>query len=322
MTFWQSPEWRARVDSIYELDSVKGEPALLPWWKEAWRLFRQQGNYDIILTMGVRASFAFAALCRLFGRKTCQVMTEVFIDSPRHQSMLWQLKTALYRRLARHAAGVITNSTMEISTNAARYTIPADRFHYVPLCTTITEPVYDPRPDGYLFCGGRTLRDYSTLKSVMLAGHLPWHVVTGAGDLTGTDFPDRIIIHREISRERYLELLRGARVVVLPLLRTERATGQVVILEAMSYGKPVITSRTPGAVDIIRDQENGFLVDPGDAAAIQNILDRLVIDPEMCARIGRQAFMDVQTLFTVKTHAELRLKAVLSIWNEYSGHQP
>jgi glycosyltransferase involved in cell wall biosynthesis len=314
MAFWQSPEWMARVDSIYALDPSHGDPEFMPWWKEAWILFRRRSAYDVILTMGVRESFAYALLCWITRRPSRQIMTEVFIDAPATDNVLWRIKTALYQKLARTCIGMITNSTTEMETNARRFNLPIERFRYVPLNTTIAEPVYDPRPDGYLFCAGRTLRDYATLTEVMRATDLPWHVVAGAHDLRETQLPPHITIHREINRDRYLDLLRGARFVVLPLRPTERATGQVVVLEAMSYGKPVITTRAPGTIDIIQDGKNGFLVEPGDATAIKKILADLLRDHEVCSRIGQQALSDVQTHHTTHTHTSERLETIESLW--------
>jgi glycogen(starch) synthase len=138
--------------------------------------------------------------------------------------------------------------------------------------------------------------------------------VVGSSDLQDTPLPERITIHREINRARYLELLRGARIVVLPLLPTERATGQVVLLEAMSYGKPVITTRAPGTIDIVQHGINGFLVEPGDVNAINQLLDELIRDPEACARIGQQALSDVQRHHTTHTHTKERLNAITSLW--------
>lgn len=314
MAFWQSPAWMARTTSIYPLRAGGGDPSFMPWWKEAWILFRRSGAYDVVLTMGVRESFLYAFLCWITGRSSRQIMTEVFIDAPAHDRLAWRVKTWLYRKLARSALGFITNSTAEIDTNARRFQVPRERFRYVPLNTTIDEPHLVEAPGGYLFCAGRTLRDYATLRAVIDATDLPWHIVGGSGDLEGTTLPARVTVHREIRREAYLDLLRGARLVVLPLLPTERATGQVVLLEAMSYGKPVITSRAPGTIDIVRHGENGFLTEPGDAAAITTLLHQLLPDPAACSRIGQQALRDVQTYHATESHTETRLQAIAELW--------
>lgn len=313
MAFWQSPAWMERVDSIYKLNPAKGDPKFTAWWREVWALFRRGHRYDVVLTMGVRASFAYAALARLFGTKAKHIMCEVFIDQPA-DSPAWRLKTAFYKLLARDAIGFITNSRAEIYTNSRRFEVPADRFIYVPLNSTIEEPTHQPAPEGYLFCAGRTLRDYDSLYKVMMATDLPWQVVGGSDALNGAKLPDRITIHREIDRARYLELLRGARIVVLPLLPTERATGQVVLLEAMSLGKPCITTRAPGTVDIVRDGENALLAEPGDIAAMTAHLNALLADPARAEQIGRAALADIQTHATTARHTELRLQAIEKLY--------
>jgi len=310
MAFWQSPEWLARTDSIYQLDPAGGDPAFMPWWKEALILYYRQSRYDMIHTMGVRTSFAYAFLCWITGKDARQVMTEVFIDAPRKESPAWRVKTWFYRKLARRALGIITNSSAEMETIARRFGLPGGRLRYVPLNTTIANPEAISCPDGHLFCAGRTLRDYPVLLAVMEATGQPWHVVAGQADLNGMALPAHVTLHRELDREHYLSLLRGARIVVLPLLPTERATGQVVLLEAMSYGKPVITSRAPGTMDIIRDGENGFLLEPGDANGIIRRLGELLDNPERCRQVGLQALEDIMTRHTVEIQTRQRLHAL------------
>ncbi len=316
MAFWQSPEWLGRTNSIYPTDPEKGDPEFMPWWKEAWTMFRRSPSFDIVLTMGIRESFAYASLCWLSGRPSRQIMTEIFIDAPQDERLAWKFKTFLYRKLARRCIGIITNSTAEIDTNARRFHLPRDRFRYVPLNTTISSPEYIPAPDGYLFCAGRTLRDYTTLMTVMREMDLPWRIVAGKADMAGMAPSGHVEIYREIERARYLDVLRGARIVVLPLLPTERSTGQVVLLEAMSYGKPVITTRTPGTEDIVRHGRNGFLVAPGDAGEIIRILKSLTGNQAECERVGKHALEDILSHHATRQHALERIAAVEDLYNQ------
>lgn len=320
MTFWQSPEWTARVDSLYRLDSPGDPPQPLPWWREAWQLYRRRRDYDVIHTMGIRESFAYAFLCWITGQPSRQIMTEVFIDDPRPDRLAWRLKTALYRRLARRAMGMIVNSSAEVDSVSQRLAMPRESIRFVPLNSTIEDPRHEPRPAGYLFCAGRTLRDYAVLRDVMLAREEPWQVVAGTRDLLDAALPARITIHREIDRAAYLELLRGARIVVLPLLPTVRSTGQVVLLEAMSLGKPVITTRVPGTVDIIRHGVNGWLVAPGDAKELIGLVDHLLASADECARAGQQALADIRNIHTTALHAQHRLAAITELWNGAQAH--
>jgi glycosyltransferase involved in cell wall biosynthesis len=58
------------------------------------------------------------------------------------------------------------------------------------------------------------------------------------------------------------------------------------VLEAMALGKPVIASRATGNAVIIRDGEDGLLVEPLNSEAWALAIDRLLGDPVLAARLG------------------------------------
>lgn len=65
------------------------------------------------------------------------------------------------------------------------------------------------------------------------------------------------------------------------------------VLEAMSCGLPVITTRAGGVVDIVKDGENGFLTPVGDVEALSEsmieLIENTVLRKEMAAASRRQA---------------------------------
>jgi len=58
------------------------------------------------------------------------------------------------------------------------------------------------------------------------------------------------------------------------------------LLEAMSYGRPVVASRLGGPMELVLDGETGFLVPPSDPAALAAALDRLLADAALAGRMG------------------------------------
>lgn len=76
-------------------------------------------------------------------------------------------------------------------------------------------------------------------------------------------------------------------VLVLPSGQPEPFGG--VVLEAMAYGKPVVGTRIGGTVEQIDDGRTGYLIPPGDPAALADALARLLGDPATCKRLGQQA---------------------------------
>ncbi|VVT22523.1 Glycosyl transferase [Sphingomonas sp. EC-HK361] len=61
------------------------------------------------------------------------------------------------------------------------------------------------------------------------------------------------------------------------------------ILEALSMGRPVVTTDMPGCREPIREGENGFLVPPKDAAALAEAMARFIDQPALVTRMGAAA---------------------------------
>lgn len=314
MAFWQSETWLKATRSIYSL-SGQADPVVRPWWREALELWLRRPAYPVVVTEGVRTSMAYALLCLLTFQSSRQIMTEVFIDAAQPGDPRWRLKTWWHGVLARRAIGLITNSTTELVTMASRYGVDPSRMRFVPLNTNIAEPSRVTTDDGFVLSAGRTLRDYITL--VMAARHIPAPVIIICGehdlDRVTLPLPANVQVLREVPREVYLDHLRRCRVVALPLLPTERSTGQVVMLEAMAYGKPVVTTLSPGTIDTIRDGQNGFAVEAEDAAALAHCVNALLRDHDLARRIGEQAVQDMKELASPERHARLKLDAIASL---------
>jgi glycosyltransferase involved in cell wall biosynthesis len=118
-------------------------------------------------------------------------------------------------------------------------------------------------------------------------------------------------------------LYRSAQVLVLPSVerdyygRTIRVSELLglAVLEAMASGTPVVASRTGGVVEIVRDGETGFLVPPGDPAAVRDRLQLVLGDPTLARRLGDNARQDILDRFTWARVAERCLEA-------YTAHSP
>ena len=96
---------------------------------------------------------------------------------------------------------------------------------------------------------------------------------------------DRLIFK---GHEKTIHLYyRAADVFILP---TYYEPFGLVILEAMASGLPVICSRDAGASELIRDGEDGLLIqDPSQPAEITAVIARLCSDPALRKKIGTSA---------------------------------
>ncbi len=69
-----------------------------------------------------------------------------------------------------------------------------------------------------------------------------------------------------------------------------------VVLEAMSWGLPVIATDVGGVAEVVRDGETGFLVPPSNPQAVAVALGRLAGDPQLARRLGARGREKVKQL--------------------------
>lgn len=106
------------------------------------------------------------------------------------------------------------------------------------------------------------------------------------------------------------ETVRGASVIVVPSEWYENCP--MSVLEAMSYGKPVVASRIGGIPELVVHGETGLLYPAGDRDALAGCLKTLMGDPALRRSFGVAARKRVEERYSLERHnAEL--------WASYQG---
>jgi glycosyltransferase involved in cell wall biosynthesis len=85
----------------------------------------------------------------------------------------------------------------------------------------------------------------------------------------------------------------------------------VVLLEAMSCGLPVVSTEWRGIPSIVDDGVTGFLVDPHDAEALAEQVERLASDAELRQAMGRAGRAKFVREFTYQRYASRMRSAFL-----------
>jgi glycosyltransferase involved in cell wall biosynthesis len=73
-----------------------------------------------------------------------------------------------------------------------------------------------------------------------------------------------------------------------------------VILEALSYGKPVIATEVGGVPEIIRQNKTGLLIPPGSPALMADAMCDILDHPNKGDSLGRTGRDLVKTEFSIK----------------------
>ncbi|MGO8814054.1 MAG: glycosyltransferase [Terriglobia bacterium] len=89
--------------------------------------------------------------------------------------------------------------------------------------------------------------------------------------------------------------------VILPSLED---TWGMVVLEAMSMGKPVLCSKHAGAKEMIQDGVNGFVIDPHNPSELAGRMELLIRVPGLAKRMGEKS-KEILRPYTTRRAAEV-----------------
>jgi glycosyltransferase involved in cell wall biosynthesis len=233
------------------------------------------------------------ALLRLFlpGRRPAIALIG-FIFTERSGAAVNRLRQLYYGFVLARCRCIICHSRLEAARYAALFPRAAKNFVFVPWGGTVTgSDAISAAPMGGAFrllAAGRSGRDYPTLAAAIDGTGIETTVicdnVESLGAIAATD---TLHILRHCYDNEYLAQLAAASAVVVPLAVDNISAGQMVLIQAMAMGRPVVATNTPSITDYITDGVEGLLVPRGDSAALRGALLRLRHDPALVARLGK-----------------------------------
>lgn len=210
------------------------------------------------------------------------------------------VKLLVNRRCFSLAAGIVAWSDWSRDSLVEHYGVPPDKVVVIPPGVDLRQWA---RPDlprdnviRILFVGGDLRRKGGHLlieavrriralaASTADAPTIELHLVTDA------DVPTEpgLHVHPRISPNspELIDLYHRASIFCLPTLGD---CLPMVLSEAGAAGLPVVSTRIGAISEIVNDEDNGLLVDPGDLDALVGALGRLVASPELRLRMGRRS---------------------------------
>jgi len=93
-----------------------------------------------------------------------------------------------------------------------------------------------------------------------------------------------------------------------------------VLLEAMCFSLPVVSTRWRGIPSIVKHGETGFLTATHDYSTLSNYLQLLAEDPDLCLRLGTAGRESFCKDFAVEKYIAGLRRVFLEIGQERAGY--
>ena len=149
-------------------------------------------------------------------------------------------------------------SKNEVDYYSSIFKVDKNKFAFVHLGGATHDNV-DVGDDGYVFATGRSNRDYDFL--VNLFKKSPYKLIIACDIYHKDDVGKNIRILNNCHGADMLKLMARSHVVAIPLKDRNISSGQLVVLHAMSFGKPVICTKSDGIRDYVVDGTTGMFLD-------------------------------------------------------------
>jgi glycosyltransferase involved in cell wall biosynthesis len=71
-------------------------------------------------------------------------------------------------------------------------------------------------------------------------------------------------------------------------------------MEAMASGLPIVSTPIGGVPEMVVNNQTGFLVPPGDPAALADATEKLIVDFPLAQKFGHSGCERAQQLFSIE----------------------
>ncbi len=112
---------------------------------------------------------------------------------------------------------------------------------------------------------------------------------------------NHVVVHGPLYDEEKEAMLEQADAFVFP---TYIDCFPLVVLEAMKYSLPVISTEEGAIPDMVQDGVNGILTERRDAHSLAAAMDRMIEDPKIAACMGRRGAEIYRERYTVDCYLQ------------------
>ena len=266
------------------------------FWQTGFRALRQtrRTHYDLVVAWQGKNGFPLAILRSIIGQTSPPLIILAFSL----QGVVSHFR-GLVRFGLRSVSRVTVITPAELESYRRLLSLSPEAICYTPLGwydsvkRYETQEVRKPGPlaqnGKYIYTFGRSYRDYGTLARAVEGTDVHVKVSGRAFNLAGIELPNNIETTGWLNYREMEDYLFDSQFCVVPLQPITHSSGETSLLHAMSFGKAVVATRSPGTETYVQHGRTGLLVEPGDVEGMRQAILQLWQNPDEAVRMGKEA---------------------------------
>ena len=267
-------------------------------------VFLNRKKYNHIIGWQAFYGLLFAFYCRVFRvKKVNTLLIKNLVYKPK-KGWIGKLYFAFMRYIitSDYVDIIVCSSERYCTYCAETFGVPKDKFCFVPFGVNDFTNRVEPNPSAacdYILALGRSNRDWDFLIDGLKDCTYPVKIV--CDELKRNDLPEHIRIYNNVWHDDAYRFVRDCRCVIIPIKDGDIVAGETVLIQAMSFSKPIIITKPSClADDYVTDGENGLVV-PKEKQALLAAVRKLMEDQTFYQKLAvscRKTYEDKHSLYS------------------------
>ena len=296
---WTIMSWDNAGLNKNSLSKIK---RILGYFAHALEAFKLRKTFDCIVSWQQFYGIIYALICCFFHvKKTSMMIVMTFIYKEKKG---WVGK--VYKMLvniavnSRYIDKFIVFSNKEVEYYNKIFKTSIAKFEYFPLGISSDivqgETSLDINTPFFLSVG-RSNRDYEFL--FVCIDKLPYKfVVITDSIMNETKIPANVTLFNNVRGDEYLRILKKSSGVLIPLNDPNISSGQLVMLQAMQYKKPIVITESNAICDYVTNSYNAIICKKNKDDFIRGI-EKIVKDVKFRDQLAKNGYDKFQNEFSL-----------------------
>ena len=269
-----------------------------------FKIFLNRKKYGCIVGWQAFYGLLFAFYSKLFRvKKGNALLIKNFIYKPK-KGLIGKIYYSFMRYTVKseYVDVFVCSSENYCDYCAKMFDEPRERFVFLPFGINDYTKIMDfskPATNDYILALGRSNRDWDFLIDALAGTEYPLRIV--CDELHRENLPENIQIYNNVWKEASYEFIRNCKCMIIPILDGQIVAGETVLLQAMSFSKPIIITKPSClADDYVTDGKTGLVI-PKEKDALLSAIKKLYEDESLYGEIAkncRKLYEDKHSLYS------------------------